>query len=144
MSYMYEVTKIQTTEHKRGKIICNSPFHSGKSSFCSTTALLQHPVKQVLDIDTESELHSVFHKLGVLRALGLIFKHGKREEMLPYSKNVLLRLIATKEINSSDTPVRKLSIKLIQRIGKSAIVSLIVRIPFYCVLCNGLSELRDW
>lgn len=72
---------------------------------------------EVLDIDAESELHSVFHKLGVLRALGLIFKHGKREEMLPYSKDVLLRLIATKEISSSDTPVRKLSIKLIQRIG---------------------------
>lgn len=87
----------------------------------------------MLDIDAESELHSVFHKLGVLRALGLIFKHGKREEMLPYSKDVLLRLIATKEISSSDTPVRKLSIKLIQRIGKTIIIIIIVGIIFMLV-----------
>lgn len=72
----------------------------------------------MLDVDNESATHSVFHKLGVLRSLGLIFKHGKREEMLPYSKDVLSRLIETKEVSSNDTPVRKLAMKLIQRIGK--------------------------
>ncbi|XP_068211073.1 tubulin-specific chaperone D isoform X2 [Palaemon carinicauda] len=71
----------------------------------------------VLCNDQGSDVHTIFHKLGVLRALGLVFKHGKREEMLPYSKEVLTRIIESKSTTCIDTPIRKLAMKLIQRIG---------------------------
>ncbi|KAG7177956.1 Tubulin-specific chaperone D-like [Homarus americanus] len=72
---------------------------------------------EVLETVVQGDLNGVFHKLGVLRAMGLIFKHGKREELLPYSQNVLSRLIGCKALTSTDAPVRKLSMKLVQRIG---------------------------
>ncbi|XP_071539059.1 tubulin-specific chaperone D isoform X2 [Panulirus ornatus] len=72
---------------------------------------------EVLESASQTDVYGVFHKLGTLRAMGLIFKHGKREEMLPLSQNVLSRLIDCKVITCSDTHVRKLSVKLIQRIG---------------------------
>ncbi|XP_064092677.1 tubulin-specific chaperone D-like isoform X2 [Macrobrachium nipponense] len=71
----------------------------------------------ILCNDQDPDIHNIFHKLGVLRALGLIFKHGKREEMLPYSKGALMRIIESKSTTCIDTPVRKLAMKLIQRIG---------------------------
>ncbi|XP_045621060.2 tubulin-specific chaperone D isoform X2 [Procambarus clarkii] len=72
---------------------------------------------EVLENDLQEDVHSVFHKLGVLRAMGLIFKHGKREELFPYSQDVLSRLLACQVTTSCDAPVRKLAMKLIQRIG---------------------------
>ncbi|KAK7066938.1 hypothetical protein SK128_026750 [Halocaridina rubra] len=71
----------------------------------------------IIQSETDTDMHCVSHKLGVLRALGLIFKHGKREELLPYSQDTLSRLIASKSLTCTDTPIRKLSMKLIQRIG---------------------------
>ncbi|KAK8745723.1 hypothetical protein OTU49_000345 [Cherax quadricarinatus] len=72
---------------------------------------------EVLENASQADVHGVFHKLGVLRAMGLIFKHGKREELFPFSQDVLSRLIKCQVTTSSDAPIRKLAMKLIQRIG---------------------------
>lgn len=72
---------------------------------------------EVLEKEPQGSVYDVFHKLGVLRALGLIFKHGKREEMLEFSQKVLPRLVACGVTSSTDTPIRKLAMKVIQRIG---------------------------
>lgn len=76
------------------------------------------PELQVLEKDSKDSVYDVFHQLGVLRALGLIFKNGKREEMLSFSQTVLPRLVACGITSSSDTAIRKLAMKVIQRIGE--------------------------
>lgn len=72
---------------------------------------------EVLEKESKDSVYDVFHQLGVLRALGLIFKQGKREEMLSFSQIVLPRLLACGITSSSDTAIRKLAMKVIQRIG---------------------------
>nr|XP_019591063.1 PREDICTED: tubulin-specific chaperone D [Rhinolophus sinicus] len=54
---------------------------------------------------------------GTLQALAQIFKHGKREDCLPYAATVLQRLDACRLPNSSQTLLRKLGVKLAQRLG---------------------------
>ena len=56
--------------------------------------------------------------MGVLRALGLIFKHGKREELQPYAEKVLEKFLGSDSKARQETPLRKYSVKLVQRLGK--------------------------
>ncbi|KAL7636571.1 UNVERIFIED_CONTAM: hypothetical protein RMT77_013348 [Armadillidium vulgare] len=60
---------------------------------------------------------NLFHKMGTLRSLGLIFKHGRREELYDLSFVVLEKLLIVSANPFTDTPLRKFSMKLIQRIG---------------------------
>ena len=88
----------------------------------------------------KSELNdnqTLCHKLGVLRALGLIFKHGKREELLPYSEDILDKIIKLKILTCADSPLRKLSVKLIQRIGEF-FYSNMVNFCLDCGNCHSL------
>ncbi|KAG0714956.1 Tubulin-specific chaperone D [Chionoecetes opilio] len=62
---------------------------------------------EVLEKESQDTVYKVFNKLGVLRALGLIFKHGKREEMLELSHKVFPRLVACGVTKSSDTTNQK-------------------------------------
>ncbi|XP_019517416.1 PREDICTED: tubulin-specific chaperone D isoform X1 [Hipposideros armiger] len=54
---------------------------------------------------------------GMLQALAQIFKHGKREDCLPYAATVLQSLDACRLPDSSQTLLRKLGVKLVQRLG---------------------------
>ncbi|EDV27936.1 uncharacterized protein TRIADDRAFT_21306, partial [Trichoplax adhaerens] len=54
---------------------------------------------------------------GYLSVLALIYKHGKRTDVLPYAKAVLDTVISLNLMESSNTLLRKYSIKIIQRIG---------------------------
>ncbi|XP_058140952.1 tubulin-specific chaperone D isoform X2 [Dasypus novemcinctus] len=54
---------------------------------------------------------------GVLQALAQIFKHGKREDCLPFAASVLECLDKCRLSESNQTLLRKLGVKLIQRLG---------------------------
>ncbi|XP_056409176.1 tubulin-specific chaperone D isoform X2 [Hyla sarda] len=54
---------------------------------------------------------------GILKALAQLFKHGKREDCLPYAATVLNALDNCKLCDSNQTVLRKLGVKLVQRLG---------------------------
>ncbi|NXS59961.1 TBCD protein, partial [Brachypteracias leptosomus] len=54
---------------------------------------------------------------GMLQALAQLFKHGKREDCLPYAATVLECLDTCKLSESNDALLRKLGMKLVQRLG---------------------------
>ncbi|XP_012511897.1 PREDICTED: tubulin-specific chaperone D [Propithecus coquereli] len=54
---------------------------------------------------------------GTLQALAQIFKHGKREDCLPYAATVLQCLDGCRLPESNQTLLRKLGVKLVQRLG---------------------------
>ncbi|XP_069510643.1 tubulin-specific chaperone D isoform X2 [Ambystoma mexicanum] len=54
---------------------------------------------------------------GMLQALAQLFKHGKREDCFPYASTVLACLDNCKLLESNHTILRKLGVKLVQRIG---------------------------
>uniref|UniRef100_A0A8C6YG06 Tubulin-specific chaperone D n=1 Tax=Naja naja TaxID=35670 RepID=A0A8C6YG06_NAJNA len=54
---------------------------------------------------------------GMLQALAQLFKHGKREDCLPYASTVLECLDNCKLFESNQTILRKLGVKLVQRLG---------------------------
>ncbi|XP_032097084.1 tubulin-specific chaperone D isoform X3 [Sapajus apella] len=54
---------------------------------------------------------------GMLQALAQIFKHGKREDCLPYAATVLSCLDGCRLPDSNQTLLRKLGVKLVQRLG---------------------------
>ncbi|NXJ70314.1 TBCD protein, partial [Rostratula benghalensis] len=54
---------------------------------------------------------------GMLQALAQLFKHGKREDCLPYAATVLECLDNCKLSESNQMGLRKLGMKLIQRLG---------------------------
>nr|XP_035158153.2 tubulin-specific chaperone D isoform X4 [Callithrix jacchus] len=54
---------------------------------------------------------------GMLQALAQIFKHGKREDCLPYAATVLSCLDGCRLPESNQILLRKLGVKLVQRLG---------------------------
>ncbi|XP_016895946.1 tubulin-specific chaperone D isoform X2 [Cynoglossus semilaevis] len=66
---------------------------------------------------SEESLKDVMVLDGVLQALAKIFKHGKREDLLQYAPVVLSKIEQKNLLQSSQAMLRKLSIKLIQRLG---------------------------
>ncbi|NWT72432.1 TBCD protein, partial [Prunella himalayana] len=54
---------------------------------------------------------------GMLQALAQLFKHGKREDCLPYAATVLECLDNCKLSESNQMVLRKLGMKLVQRLG---------------------------
>ncbi|XP_012888538.1 PREDICTED: tubulin-specific chaperone D [Dipodomys ordii] len=54
---------------------------------------------------------------GTLQALAQIFKHGKREDCLPYASTVLQCLDRCRLPECGQTRLRKLGVKLVQRLG---------------------------
>ncbi|XP_057570643.1 tubulin-specific chaperone D isoform X2 [Hippopotamus amphibius kiboko] len=54
---------------------------------------------------------------GTLQALAQIFKHGKRDDCLPYAATVLQCLDGCRLPDSNQTLLRKLGVKLVQRLG---------------------------
>lgn len=56
---------------------------------------------------------------GILSSLALLFKHGKRDDMKNYGAPILRKILDCGFKDSGSSVVRKMSLKLIQRIGKS-------------------------
>uniref|UniRef100_A0A4W4GPA1 Tubulin-specific chaperone D n=1 Tax=Electrophorus electricus TaxID=8005 RepID=A0A4W4GPA1_ELEEL len=54
---------------------------------------------------------------GALRSLAQLFKHGKRDDFLPYAPTVLRCLDQKKLTDSSQAMLRKLGVKVLQRLG---------------------------
>ncbi|CAH3037220.1 unnamed protein product [Porites lobata] len=54
---------------------------------------------------------------GILTTLALLFKHGKREDLIQYAPVVLKQTVAREISSTNNTLLRKLNIKLIQRLG---------------------------
>ncbi len=68
-------------------------------------------------VAVESDLStSLFEIIGVLRCLGQIFKSGHRFKVLDYGTEVL-DLVLSLSQQSNQVIVRKLSMKLVQRLG---------------------------
>ena len=60
---------------------------------------------------------SSFYKLGCIRALELIWKHGRRQELLPLSYKIVDSLLTLGLTSTYDCLMRKLAVKLLQRLG---------------------------
>ncbi|KAG7242810.1 hypothetical protein INR49_018065 [Caranx melampygus] len=54
---------------------------------------------------------------GTLQSLAKLFKHGKRDDLLQYAPTILQCLEQKRLLESSQAMLRKLSVKLIQRLG---------------------------
>ncbi|XP_072259692.1 tubulin-specific chaperone D [Pyxicephalus adspersus] len=54
---------------------------------------------------------------GILQALAQLFKHGKREDCLPYASVVLTAVNNCKLCDSNNNLLQKLGVKLVQRLG---------------------------
>ena len=54
---------------------------------------------------------------GALTALCAVMKHGKREDLIGDAPNILTSLLGANFKESSNTNIRKLNLKLVQRLG---------------------------
>ncbi|XP_072036691.1 tubulin-specific chaperone D-like isoform X1 [Amphiura filiformis] len=77
---------------------------------------LDWALKALGEINRES-LAGMTALSGVLATLALLFKQGKREDIVQYAPVVLERIIACKLHEIENTQVHKLGIKLLQRLG---------------------------
>ncbi|MEQ2265701.1 hypothetical protein XENORESO_011233, partial [Xenotaenia resolanae] len=69
---------------------------------------------------SQTSAHSVIEIMmldGVLQSLAKLFKHGKRDDLLQYAP-IVLRCLEQKQLSeSSEAKLRKIYVKLIQRLG---------------------------
>ncbi|XP_006869675.1 PREDICTED: tubulin-specific chaperone D [Chrysochloris asiatica] len=94
------------------------------SKFITRLDVKQKKMAGFLDWTLHTLAHSSFQTIegtitmdGVLQALAQIFKHGKREDCLPYAATVLECLNNCRLSDSNQTLLRKLGVKLVQRLG---------------------------
>ena len=55
--------------------------------------------------------------MGALKSVSYIYKHGKREDMLPYASTVLKVVQKAKLETSANVVIQRLGVKLVQRLG---------------------------
>ncbi|KAM9597792.1 tubulin-specific chaperone D [Trichechus inunguis] len=94
------------------------------SKFITRPDVKQKKMADFLDWTLRTLAHSSFQTIdgtltmdGVLQALAQIFKHGKREDCLPYASTILECLNNCRLSESNQTLLRKLGVKLVQRLG---------------------------
>ncbi|XP_014442175.1 tubulin-specific chaperone D [Tupaia chinensis] len=94
------------------------------SKFITRPDVKQRKMPAFLDWSLRTLARSSFRTIegvitmdGMLQALAQIFKHGKREDCLPYAATVLECLDRCRLPESSQTLLRRLGIKLVQRLG---------------------------
>ncbi|XP_013361458.1 PREDICTED: tubulin-specific chaperone D isoform X2 [Chinchilla lanigera] len=94
------------------------------SKFITRPDVKQRKMAGFLDWSLSTLARSSFHTIdgviamdGTLQALAQIFKHGKREDCLPYATVVLQCLDNCRLPESNQTLLRKLGMKLVQRLG---------------------------
>lgn len=74
--------------------------------------------------DWACDLHSNLQEentiyYGVLAAVAAVLKHGKRDDLLPFTPKLLEWVTSQNYKNHSAMLVRKYGVKIVQRIGKS-------------------------
>lgn len=72
---------------------------------------------QVLHNNDMASFKSQRTVLGVMSMLALLFKHGKREDLLPFSSVILKEVTALKLEDSKNSSLRKFGMKMVQRIA---------------------------
>ncbi|XP_012933569.1 tubulin-specific chaperone D isoform X2 [Heterocephalus glaber] len=94
------------------------------SKFITRPDVKERKMASFLDWSLSTLARSSFHAIdgviamdGTLQALAQIFKHGKREDCLPYATIVLQCLDSCRLPESNQTLLRKLGVKLVQRLG---------------------------
>ncbi|CAK7291514.1 Tubulin-specific chaperone D [Vulpes lagopus] len=94
------------------------------SKFVTRPDVKQKKMASFLDWSLHTLARSSFQTIegviamdGTLQALAQIFKHGKREDCLPYAATVLRCLEGCNLPDSNQTLLRKLGVKLVQRLG---------------------------
>ncbi|KAJ8938560.1 hypothetical protein NQ314_011450 [Rhamnusium bicolor] len=70
----------------------------------------------VIDLSLSKE-SNVFVKYGTLACIATILKHGKREDLLPYTRRLLEWIVNDEFKNNSGSNIQKLVYKIVQRIG---------------------------
>ncbi|XP_063817074.1 tubulin-specific chaperone D [Pseudophryne corroboree] len=84
---------------------------------------------------------------GILQALAQLFKHGKREDCLPYAATVLDTLDNCKLRDSNHTVLRKLGVKLVQRLGLTFLKTKVAKWRYErgsrCLAANLLQSSSD-
>ncbi|XP_061830382.1 tubulin-specific chaperone D-like [Nerophis lumbriciformis] len=65
----------------------------------------------------DQSVHSIMLLDGALQSLATLFKHGKRDDLLQHASTVLKCLEQKHLSESSEAMLRKLNVKLIQRLG---------------------------
>lgn len=62
--------------------------------------------------------NNISFQAGILSSLALLFKHGKRDDMKIYGAPILNKILECGFKDSGSSVVRKMALKLTQRIGK--------------------------
>ncbi|XP_044761611.1 tubulin-specific chaperone D [Coccinella septempunctata] len=63
------------------------------------------------------DTYNIFQKHGIFECIAIILKHGKRDDLLPYARDLLQWIISPKFRENTGSNVNKLVFKIIQRIG---------------------------
>ena len=66
---------------------------------------------------TDSTMMGAVALTGLLTTLAQLFKHGKREDLLQYTPMVLEKLESLNLADSNNTLLRKMGVKVMQRLG---------------------------
>uniref|UniRef100_T1JFE7 Tubulin-specific chaperone D n=1 Tax=Strigamia maritima TaxID=126957 RepID=T1JFE7_STRMM len=74
-------------------------------------------IEGALQTLSKSESKDSIFQRGILFTLALVFKDGKRDDLLTYVRPVLKQLLNPKFLTNRETTTRKSSIKLIQRLN---------------------------
>ncbi|XP_018409145.1 PREDICTED: tubulin-specific chaperone D [Nanorana parkeri] len=84
---------------------------------------------------------------GILQALAQLFKHGKREDCLPYASTVLTATDNCKLSDSNNNLLHKLGVKLVQRLGLTFLKTRVAKWRYQrgsrCLAANLLQNSED-
>lgn len=84
---------------------------------------------------------------GILQALAQLFKHGKREDCLPYASTVLTAINNCKLCDSNNNLLQKLGVKLVQRLGLTFLKTKVAKWRYErgsrCLAANLLQNSSD-
>lgn len=68
-------------------------------------------------MENKMKTHTDILTIGVLKAIASIFKQGKRDDLLPHAPDILSKILEQKFKDNVNGLLRKLSLKVVQRIG---------------------------
>ena len=71
---------------------------------------------QVISQESSDRMHDL-KKIGALKAVCAIYKHGKREDLLKHAPTVLKIVQDSKLNEDTNVVIQKLAVKLMQRLG---------------------------
>ena len=79
-------------------------------------SFVEHTIAMLSAADKTS-MKGMNGMMGLLAILAQVFKHGRREDLLPYASGVFECVLGLEVMDIDNTLVRKLAAKLVQRVG---------------------------